>query len=862
MAGFMKRAGKMAQKFARYHLMGYDTGAGREVSPVMKAQSFVEDHGFFSLLPYDQYDADSGLFFNDKSVSFCFEVLPQTGSDDDMATRLASLFTPLPPNTGVQWLMCGLPLLNDKWDAFIAERHIAVDKGLSDPFYLELAKRRTEFFRKKPGQPLFPDMNFMPRDLRLFFSITRDGSNEDTELVERMSDLRKTMAGTLRAANLPSRDIDAEGLIKAVWPLLNPECMFRPEGLPELVYDDGKRLKEQMTEICQHVRVTHEEVLFGKPPVTTNPKEDDRIAMRAFTVLQYPRKKELWQMANVIGHMYDEALQYPCPFVIASAAYTLDQQAVEDRTQFQHIKAENNADSKMARFQPELTAKARDWATVRHQIENGGALCRMYHSALIYSPRKHINAYTEQIQTIWKKERLTLYPLSTQHVNGLLAALPMTLNGALFRDLKKLRLTSTKTTVNFVDTSAVIAEWKGMGAPVLLLFGRRGQPALIDFYANKQGNYNFFASGVSGAGKSVFLNDFTAAARATGSLVRLIDVGFSYRNQCRLARGLYLEFDPKLDIRCNPFWFAGLDDELELKDEMRFLKPIMGKMASPNAALNSYQYSLIEEAITKAWKEAGREADPTLVQKFLLEMKDQTGAVDRTAFELGKQLSPFTKDGLYGRFFHGPASIELDNEFVVLELEHLKDAHDLRKAVLLILTSRISTEMYLNRSRRKLMLMDEAWQLLDEDQETKQFIEEGYRRARKYRGSFGMGTQGIHDAYKNPAVQAAYNNADFKIIMRQDMDSLQNAVKNKLVDFSEAKMKRIRSLRKEDGRFSELLLSSPYGDAVLRHIPDPFSLIMTATNADDYEECSALISEGYTTMQAIEIMMERKGIRV
>lgn len=862
MGDFSKSLAKRLERFGKYYLMGYDTGAGQEAAPVVKAQSFVDDHGLFSLLPYDQFDPDTGLFYNDASVSFCFEVLPQTGSDDDMAARLSSLFTPLPPNTGVQWMLSGFPLLGEQWAAFTNERQIAVDKGLSDEFYLELAKRRTEFLSARPGQPLFPDMNFMPRDLRLFFSITRDGSSQDAELVERMTELRKTMKSSLRAANLPSRDLDALDLIRAVWPILNPECMFDGKGLPELIYDNGKSLKEQMTAICQHVRVTHDEVLFGKPPESLSPSQDDRIAMRGFTVLQYPRRKELWQMANVIGHLYDEALQYPCPFVISSAAYTLDQNSVEDRTQFQHIRAENNADSKMAKFQPELQAKARDWLTVRHQLENGGALCRMYHAMLIFSPKRSINSATEQAQTIWKKERLTLYPMSTQHVNAMLATLPMTLNGPLFKDLKKLRLTSTKTTVNFIDTSAVIAEWKGMGAPVLLLFGRRGQPALIDFYANKQGNYNFFASGVSGAGKSVFLNDLVAASRATGSLIRVIDVGYSYRNQCRLARGLNLEFDPNLKINLNPFSFVGLDEELELRDEMRFLKPILGKMASPNAALNPYQYSLIEEAITKAWKEAGAEADPTLVQQFLLQMKDETNAIDRVAFELGKQLGPFCKDGLYGRFFHGRANIELDNEFVVLELEHLKDAHDLRKAILLILTSRISSEMYLNRSRRKLMLMDEAWQLLDEDAETTQFIEEGYRRARKYRGSFGMGTQGIHDAYKNPAVQAAYNNADFKIIMRQDMDSLQNAVKQKLVDFSESKMKRIRSLRKEDGRFSELLLSSPYGDAVLRHIPDPFSLIMTATNADDYEECSRLIQEGHTTMQAIEIMMERKGIRV
>jgi conjugal transfer ATP-binding protein TraC len=180
--------------------------------------------------------------------------------------------------------------------------------------------------------------------------------------------------------------------------------------------------------------------------------------------------------------------------------------------------------------------------------------------------------------------------------------------------------------------------------------------------------------------------------------------------------------------------------------------------------------------------------------------------------------------------------------------------------VLFVLTSRIANDMYLTRNRKKLCLVDEAWQLLGADKETAEFIEEGYRRARKYNGIFCVGTQGIEDAYKNDAAQAAYNNADWKILLRQDRKNLEKLIEDGLVNFSPAVKRMLLSLRTEKGRFSEMLISSPNGDSVVRYIPDPFSLLMASTNADDYNECEALLEQGYSTMEALELMLSRRAL--
>lgn len=853
-------------------ILGNTSDVGTEAAPVATSNEILSGnsdqtihavaaglHGIHNILQYDMYDEKTGLFYNDHSVSFCFEVVPQTGADADMAARLATLFTPIPAGYGVQWTLFGSPIMDEQLQAYIDQRHIAVDKGVTTPFFVELAQRRIDHVRKKVGIPMFQNDNFMVKNIRLIFSITKAGNISDTRLTHDMHELRDTLRSSLRTSSLPSFAFDAEGLIRFLWPILNPHCMFSKDKLPELRYDPAKSIKDQVSMFGQHVRVKSSEVLFGLPPEKEG-EVDTRVAMRGFGVLQYPQKKELWEMANIIGSFFDDGLQYPCPFIVSGGVFTLDPTTVEGKAQLKSARSKANAKSKMAEYQPELESQKNDWDVVMHQLNQGGTMCELYHTLILFAPKPSMNKAAQVAVNVWRSERFFLAPLQSLHLIALYASLPMTLTEAVRDDLVRMRIMSTKTTVNAVDLAPIIGEWKGAGDPVMMFFGRRGTPTFVDFYSNQQGNYNVFVAGVSGSGKSVAMNEVVSAYRGIGARVWVIDVGRSYQNLIALQKGTFIEFTPESKMCINPFSWVGEDNEQDFKSEMRLLKPMIGRMASPNADLNGYQYSLITEAITGVWNDYGQETNPTLIQDYLLgKIKNESGGVERVAFELGKQLQPFTKDGIYGNYFNGRANLRLDDDMVGLELEELKNAPELRRVVLFVLTSRIAHDMYLSRDRKKLCLVDEAWQLLGADKETAEFIEEGYRRARKYNGIFCVGTQGIEDAYKNDASQAAYNNADWKILLRQDRKNLEKLIEDGVVNLSPAIKRMLLSLRTEKGRFSEMLISSPNGDAVVRHIPDPFSLLMASTNAADFNECQALLKQGHTTMQAMQIMLGRRG---
>ncbi|KMQ81312.1 IncF plasmid conjugative transfer pilus assembly protein TraC [Candidatus Burkholderia pumila] len=127
-----------------------------------------------------------------------------------------------------------------------------------------------------------------------------------------------------------------------------------------------------------------------------------------------------------------------------------------------------------------------------------------------------------------------------------------------------------------------------------------------------------------------------------------------------------------------------------------------------------------------------------------------------------------------------------------------------------------------------------------------------------------LGTQSIEDAYKNDASKAAYNNADWKLILRQDKQKLDNLIREGLASFTPAVEKMIRSLQKEDGQFSEMIIDSPDGQMRVRHIPDPFALLVATSTGEEYvEERNHLIAQGYSHFQALELMLERRrrGLR-
>jgi conjugal transfer ATP-binding protein TraC len=851
------------KKFFAEWVLG-DIPSNKQPSPTNLSNSILRSYGMHQIFGYDMYDPDNGLFFNEGSIGFCMEVIPQTGANEEMITRLLTMFTPIPAETSIQIQMFGNTIFDGMIERYYQVRREAQESGNIDSFGIELAEKRIDHIMKNVGQPLYGlRSNYSIKKPTLVISVTRDGDMNNQNEIEIMSRLKHSMLSALRQAELAAFHMDVDALITHLTIILDPQTLFNRDPLFVNEYDEHKQIKEQITKISHTAHVERRAVVFGSAP--EKGEKDERVAMRSYGITRYPKQKTLWEMGEIIGAMFDNGLQYPCPYILTCGIYTLDANQTETMARVKHARAKQNSNSSMAKFQPEYGEIEKDWESVVWHTNNGGAMCEVYHLISVFAPLDKIDTYGQTVLNIWSTNKFSIIPLDFIQLGSLYMSCPMTLNKKTRDDLKKLKLITTKTTINAIDMSPLIGEWQGVGDPIVMLFGRKGTPCFIDFYANTDGNYNLYVCGVSGAGKSVLLLEILAAYRATGAQLFILDVGRSFKNFVDLAKGTTFDFNSERRLCMNPWsWLQVAETEESsglntFQQELQMLLPIYAKMASPRESLNQYQTSLLAEALTETWLVYGNQNNVDNVQSYLLQIKDQSGVnVDRTAFELGKQLQPFTTKGMYGNYFNGEANISFENDVIYLELEELKSAPDLRAVVMFCVTSRIMKEMYLSRDRRKLCFIDEAWQLLGDDAETAKFIEEGYRRARKYNGIFGIGTQGIEDAFKNEASRAAYNNADWKIFLRQDEKNFQQLIDSEKISFSPYMQKLIKSLRKENGMYAEMIISSPRGEHLLRHIPDDFSLAMASTNAKDYTRLEQLMKGGMTTIQAIDQLLKDK----
>jgi len=418
----------------------------------------------------------------------------------------------------------------------------------------------------------------------------------------------------------------------------------------------------------------------------------------------------------------------------------------------------------------------------------------------------------------------------------------MVFSEGMYQDLKRFHRLRTMTAFNAMNVAPLQGEWQGTATPALLLPGRRGQLCTWFPFDEQEGNYNVAICAKSGSGKSTFTQELIVASLGLGARVWVIDAGRSYEKTCHLLGGEFLCFQADQPIGINPFsHIRDFDNEA-----LRLLKPLVATMAHPTSSASDEEMAFIEQALKHAWQHKGRKASITSLVEWL---KSQDHPV---CDNLALLLYSYTKAGMFGRYFEGEATIHLDNPFMVLELQELKNKPDLQAAVLLVMMYHITQTMYLSeRSQPKLCIIDEAWDLLGSRMNgAKQFIETGYRTARRFRGSFTTITQSISDYYRSDAAQAAFENSDQKILLAQTPESIHHAKTQHYLDMDPFREKIYNCLQKTDD-YAECVINSPSHFSVHRIVLDPFSRILYSSKGEEFEAVKQYQKQGDSLPEAI-----------
>jgi conjugal transfer ATP-binding protein TraC len=418
----------------------------------------------------------------------------------------------------------------------------------------------------------------------------------------------------------------------------------------------------------------------------------------------------------------------------------------------------------------------------------------------------------------------------------------------------------------------IVGEWKGdMRSPGMLLVGRRGQlmywspfgPVLVPSKSHvaPNENFNLAIAGVPGSGKSMFMIVMMLDVLSVGGKVFVLDYGRSFKRTCEILGGKHIEFDLKNPLSLNPF--SEIPEKAEdfeaREDALAGILAVLATMAAPKEGVNDLQDAMLQKALRAVWEHKKSRAEITDIANWLLAREESYSR------DLGNMLFPFTRDGMYGKFFAGSAQLTLKDRIVVIETDHLRNSPALLAVVVQMMIVHINQEMVKgDRSQPGLIMIDEAWKLL-QGKSSGPFIEEAARIARKYNCSITLATQGLTDYFReeSPAAEKFFENCSHKAILKQNSDMFLAMRSNpKLAGFvkEDWQLNLMQSIHSNPPHYSEAALFGPGVEfAVARLKVDPFTLLLASTNAGDHAALEEKANQGMPLAQAVETILRERG---
>ncbi|EHQ3167054.1 type IV secretion system protein TraC, partial [Salmonella enterica] len=160
------------------------------------------------------------------------------------------------------------------------------------------------------------------------------------------------------------------------------------------------------------------------------------------------------------------------------------------------------------------------------------------------------------------------------------------------------------------------------------------------------------------------------------------------------------------------------------------------------------------------------------------------------------------------------------------------------------------------RNLKKLNVIDEGWRLLDfKNRKVGDFIEKGYRTARRHTGAYITITQNIVDFDSDKAssaARAAWGNSSYKIILKQSAKEF--AKYNQLYpdQFPQLHREMIEKFgAAKDQWFSSFLLQVENHSSWHRLFVDPLSRAMYSSDGPDFEFVQQKRKEGLSIHEAV-----------
>lgn len=788
-------------------------------------------------IPVNAWDEQTGVFHcDDGYLGVCYWGDPVNGADDTTAEMLKGAFSlSLPPGSFVQVSLIGMPDIDQQIARYRDRREQGIrrirnekTRAVLDAFY----RSRADFVSKSRSESNIPviGVKILDRRVVVALKIPFDGLTPTDKDVDAVAESGSKLAESLQVVGLFMTRMTAQQYLSLAYRLTHPfdapktDPVRTDQLLKEQVFVPGESIDAEMDRIVLN----------------------DTTSAQILSVGRWPKGNDLSLMAYMLGDPLGANNQIKLPYHINLTLHYPEQYSKRSTIKQKSAFTNYQAFGPLLRFVPKLAFKKQGLDVLVNAVEQGATVVEACFSIGIYSKDREesvrqiaaLKTYMQSFDFSMGEEKRVV-PVSFWN------AFPLFPTAESIKNTFRFKTLAIEQAMTFAP---LLGEWKGTShanskpesGHAMLLQSRRGQVMSMDLYDSPT-NYNGVVFAAAGAGKSFFTQSMIMDYLSIGAKVWVIDVGRSYLKLAKILQGSFIEFGPDSQISLNPF-----SRVVDIDEEIGLIKSLIEKMAAPVNGLEDWHRSRLEEAIKAVWGVKGPSSTITDIANYLIAQGDQRIA------DLGSMLFQFTRDGSEGYWFDGKSNIDLGKDLVVLELEELKGKKTLQQLVLMQLISSIQREMYLSTDGRpKILIIDEAWDLLN-DPIIARFMEDAYRRFRKYGGSAIVVTQSIADLYGSPSGIAIASNSAFKFILRQNGETIQQVKKEQYLALGEYGFYLLGTVHSAPGRYSEVLLYTDQGMGLARLVVDRFTQVLFSTSGRERTDVIQAIEDGVEPVKAIE----------
>ncbi|EHO1032103.1 TraC family protein [Campylobacter jejuni] len=824
-------------------------GINQSVKKITSLQTNVwnacmQRYKFSDFLPYMSYDSQKEYYINnDNSFGTVFLCSPRIRMGESTAVAVEEMLGKLPENMFIQFTLFGSKNIKDLVE-YWKYMHLERADRENNELLFKAIKNMGEFYYSKTKEGI---SNSMATRLKNYYLLVSIKSNSEEDVIS----YKHILKNILTSNNFSPVVAEPEVLKPMLYELFNGNHDIN--NIPN--YDRTCYLNRQVIMPTTEMLIKDDELkIDGRSFISLTPQS-------------FPQEAHIADFGEKLGDYISRALdnnQFKDTFLITASVCALSKKKTA-RVKGNHsmLLTQKWSENIFRQF----AAARKESVSILERIDNQKEKLYAFDLNVIVSGDNYdeasLNAST--IISYWNKgggKAIVLDEALGIHQLNLIASLPMGINKEYMFDITaKYRSMFPDQISQFIPLEA---DFK-LNIPNLILFSRRAQIAGLDLFVSNS-NYNAYLVATSGAGKSVLLNMLAFNSYARNDRIFIIDQDNSFSKLCDTIDGQYLALDPLQPISFNPFSGLKNNDRESFMDDLNYLSDLIYMLGSSKNQDRALEDEKLIKAKTQAIMEELFLSKGNTME--VTDIRDELAKVDDQRFrDFADQLRSFCKEGIYGKYFNGPCEFNIEKEFIVTEFKGLEGHNDLRDPLIMLLIYHINQLMYMSSDRKSRIqiIIDEAHRFLGKNPKMDDFIEQAYRRARKYDASVIIATQGFDDIYNakdgglSRAGTVIINNSAYKIFMKQTETSVNMLIKSEVFSLSETDKEILRSIMTLKGEYSELFLMTP-DDVKLpyRLVMDKYFYYLTTTDPKDKAKIKELTDQGIPLGEAIELLANTK----